>query len=440
MRLATILDDGPPAGRRGRATAACLPLAPGAPARIDARDRRRRRGSARRDPRLGGRAAGRCWRPLDDVELGPAVPDPGAIYTSGSTTGPAAGADADRPERPLVYGKAPASVAGHGATLAWDRDADRQRRRGGRAGRGHRRGRRRRAARRWPRLRLHDRQRRLVARPVARRRPVAARASRCPGSARSGPWSSPPTSSTRPTCAWAARSTAIADPGRPHVADALLDRRDRSRTSAATSMLRPGDLIATGTPARLADPAGTRPPSAARRRRDRLDRGDRRAHHHHRLTQPGGHRDEAADRVPGRDDQPRGRGVPRATTRRSSCPTGSTEQHGPHGPLLTDVLVPQRGRPPRRAARRRLVAPPINYGLSYPHVGFTGVVHIRIPTFMALDRGPVRRRSPPIGLPADRVPQRPLRQHLRDRLRLRQRRRPPAGRRSAPSRSTTGTG
>ena len=34
-------------------------------------------------------------------------------------------------------------------------------------------------------------------------------------------------------------------------------------------------------------------------------------------------------------------------------PTGSTEQHGPHGPLLTDVLVPTRGRPPRRAERRR---------------------------------------------------------------------------------------
>jgi creatinine amidohydrolase len=31
-----------------------------------------------------------------------------------------------------------------------------------------------------------------------------------------------------------------------------------------------------------------------------------------------------------------------------------------------------------------LVAPTVNYSLSYPHVGFTGVVHIRIPTFMAL--------------------------------------------------------
>ena len=65
-------------------------------------------------------------------------------------------------------------------------------------------------------------------------------------------------------------------------------------------------------------------------------------------------------------------------------PTGATEQHGPHGPLLTDVLVPQEIA--RRIAPKigAVVAPPINYALSYPHVGFTGLVHIRIPTFMAL--------------------------------------------------------
>jgi creatinine amidohydrolase len=65
-------------------------------------------------------------------------------------------------------------------------------------------------------------------------------------------------------------------------------------------------------------------------------------------------------------------------------PTGSTEQHGPHAPLLTDVLIPQEIA--RRVAPQigALVAPPINYALSYPHVGFRGLVHIRIPTFMAL--------------------------------------------------------
>ena len=65
-------------------------------------------------------------------------------------------------------------------------------------------------------------------------------------------------------------------------------------------------------------------------------------------------------------------------------PVGSTEQHGPHAPLHTDALIPTEVA--RRAAPRvgAVVAPTINYSLSYPHVGFTGLVHIRIPTFMAL--------------------------------------------------------
>ena len=65
-------------------------------------------------------------------------------------------------------------------------------------------------------------------------------------------------------------------------------------------------------------------------------------------------------------------------------PVGATEQHGPHGPLLTDVLIPQEVA--RRAAPtlRAVVAPPVNYALSYPHVGFKGLVYLRIPTFMAM--------------------------------------------------------
>jgi creatinine amidohydrolase len=71
-------------------------------------------------------------------------------------------------------------------------------------------------------------------------------------------------------------------------------------------------------------------------------------------------------------------------TRTIIVPTGSTEQHGPHGPLLTDAIIPTEVA--RRVAQRTgaLVGPTINYSLSYPHVGFTGLVHIRIPTFMAL--------------------------------------------------------
>ncbi len=65
-------------------------------------------------------------------------------------------------------------------------------------------------------------------------------------------------------------------------------------------------------------------------------------------------------------------------------PVGSTEQHGPHAPLATDVLVPVEVA--RRIAPRigALVAPALSYGLSYPHEGFTGVVQIRIATFMTL--------------------------------------------------------
>jgi 2,4-didehydro-3-deoxy-L-rhamnonate hydrolase len=49
-----------------------------------------------------------------------AVARPGAIYTVGiNYDGPGS---APRPERPLIYGKAPSSVAGHGDVLTWDRE------------------------------------------------------------------------------------------------------------------------------------------------------------------------------------------------------------------------------------------------------------------------------------------------------------------------------
>src|SRR5574339_156248 len=65
-------------------------------------------------------------------------------------------------------------------------------------------------------------------------------------------------------------------------------------------------------------------------------------------------------------------------------PVGAVEQHGPHLALLTDVLIPQEVARRAAPALGALVAPPINYALSYPHTGFTGLVQIRIPTFMAL--------------------------------------------------------
>jgi creatinine amidohydrolase len=65
-------------------------------------------------------------------------------------------------------------------------------------------------------------------------------------------------------------------------------------------------------------------------------------------------------------------------------PIGSTEQHGPHLALNTDVVIPQEVA--RRVAPKvgAVVAPPVSYALSYPHQGFAGLVTIRIPTFMAL--------------------------------------------------------
>ena len=62
----------------------------------------------------------RRYRSLDDVELGPAIPDPGAIYTIGLNYGAPADEVAE-PPRPLVYAKLATSVVGHGAVVAWDR-------------------------------------------------------------------------------------------------------------------------------------------------------------------------------------------------------------------------------------------------------------------------------------------------------------------------------
>lgn len=62
-----------------------------------------------------------AWRSLSGSTLGPAVPDPVAIYTIGLNYRSAGEAPDAGPSRPLVYGKAASSVAAHGAMLAWDR-------------------------------------------------------------------------------------------------------------------------------------------------------------------------------------------------------------------------------------------------------------------------------------------------------------------------------
>jgi 2-keto-4-pentenoate hydratase/2-oxohepta-3-ene-1,7-dioic acid hydratase in catechol pathway len=50
-----------------------------------------------------------------------AIPEPGAIYTIGLNYRAPGEPPSAGPERPLVYGKAPSSIAGHGGTLRWDR-------------------------------------------------------------------------------------------------------------------------------------------------------------------------------------------------------------------------------------------------------------------------------------------------------------------------------
>src|SRR5712691_9025342 len=92
-------------------------------------------------------------------------------------------------------------------------------------------------------------------------------------------------------------------------------------------------------------------------------------------------------------------------------PTGSTEQHGPHSPLSTDVIIPTEVC--RRVAERlhALVAPPVNYGISAGHRGFKALAYVSVPTFMAVieDLGVLARRS---RLSADCLHQRPLHELL----------------------------
>jgi len=120
MRLATILIDGRPRPAVVRDDDRVLPIDTRATglAGIRAIAAGGDEGLERLRAWLDAQPAG-AGRPLGEVTLGPAIPDPGSVYTVGlNYDGPGI---APRPERPLIYGKAAASVAGHGATLAWDR-------------------------------------------------------------------------------------------------------------------------------------------------------------------------------------------------------------------------------------------------------------------------------------------------------------------------------
>jgi creatinine amidohydrolase len=69
-------------------------------------------------------------------------------------------------------------------------------------------------------------------------------------------------------------------------------------------------------------------------------------------------------------------------------PTGSTEQHGPALPVSVDTVIVDEAA--RRAASRVentipvLVTPPVWFGISTQHVGFTGTITARAHTYIAL--------------------------------------------------------
>lgn len=122
MRLATIIDGGHPRVAVAR-DEGLLAL----PADDDVGTRSMREIAAAGPAALArieawaARQPARAVRPIHAVEFGPAIPDPGAIYTIGDNYRAAGEAAGPLPDRPLVYGKAGSSVAGHGARLSWDR-------------------------------------------------------------------------------------------------------------------------------------------------------------------------------------------------------------------------------------------------------------------------------------------------------------------------------
>ncbi|MFQ5425795.1 MAG: creatininase family protein, partial [Gaiellales bacterium] len=65
-------------------------------------------------------------------------------------------------------------------------------------------------------------------------------------------------------------------------------------------------------------------------------------------------------------------------------PTGSTEQHGAHGPLGTDVIIPREVCRRVAEVKSALVAPPVPYGLSSGHRGFKGLAYVNVDTYLKL--------------------------------------------------------
>jgi creatinine amidohydrolase len=65
-------------------------------------------------------------------------------------------------------------------------------------------------------------------------------------------------------------------------------------------------------------------------------------------------------------------------------PTGSTEQHGPHLPLDTDIFLAESvcREIAKRAPEKVLILPGIPYGLNLHHIDFPGTIHVEPQNFI----------------------------------------------------------
>src|SRR3972149_3324289 len=67
-------------------------------------------------------------------------------------------------------------------------------------------------------------------------------------------------------------------------------------------------------------------------------------------------------------------------------PVGSTEDHGDHGPLWTDVYIPMEVAKRAAPDLGAIVGPPVPFGIPHAHRGAHGLVHVRLDTFVSILR------------------------------------------------------
>src|SRR5256886_9103525 len=67
-------------------------------------------------------------------------------------------------------------------------------------------------------------------------------------------------------------------------------------------------------------------------------------------------------------------------------PVGSTEQHGPSGPLGSDLIVAEELAQELGEDRRAMVAPAIPFGVSSMHAAFPGTIAVQPSTLLQLVR------------------------------------------------------